>query len=696
MDSPSHFDLNARFQKIDKVALLAACPLFSGLTQWELKAISQLMRLVEYKKDEIVYRQGEEAGSFYVVVSGRFEAYLQSLDKKKILAYLRRGDYFGEISLLTNEPHSATLHALSDALCLVLKKEDFKKTIESNATVSLEISRRMSARLKGAENRSRSLLKSDIISIFSNQHQIGRTAFSINLAASLVQETHQKTVLLDMSPSGTDISSRLQLARKVPLSHLADLENRPPGVLSEFITRHTVGFDVLSVGSDDATQTLETLIVPLLNHLAIDYRFILIDLPGEVEEMVLKTMSQSDLVFFVTDSGINNVTEIKEVIADIEKTLSFSDERIAVVINEAFLGIRTTASTKKELFGKKICYSLPATVAIKEFEEASHMPFVVDEPEADYSRVVRHIARRISNNLVGVALGSGAALGLAHIGVLKILEKEGIPIDMVAGSSIGALIGSLYAIGKNSQEIEKIASEINSQWKLASLMDFNVFPVRGLLDGRNVMKHFRAHLGNKTFDDCRIPLKIIGANLSSRQADVLDSGLIADAVRASIAIPAIFNPVFLNRNLVVDGGILSPLPIRALHAAGANKVIAVNVFPTSKDILERRIMKEEAAEKESQIMAQKSVVTRAFFKCRKTLARCLFPNVFDILMNTIQAMESEIAEIEGDAADVLLRPVVPEANWVDFFKPKPFIKRGEEETIKHLPRIKALVSQQTS
>ena len=146
MDAPLGPDPNPRFEKIDKVALLAQCPLFSGLSQWELRSISQLMRLVEYRKDEVVYSEGGEPESFYVVVSGRFEAFVSASDKKKILAYLRRGDYFGEMSLLTGQPHSATLQALSDSLVLAIKKDDFKKTIEHNATISLELSRRLSSR----------------------------------------------------------------------------------------------------------------------------------------------------------------------------------------------------------------------------------------------------------------------------------------------------------------------------------------------------------------------------------------------------------------------------------------------------------------------------------------------------------------------------------------------------------------------
>jgi NTE family protein len=315
-------------------------------------------------------------------------------------------------------------------------------------------------------------------------------------------------------------------------------------------------------------------------------------------------------------------------------------------------------------------------------------------PDAEYSRRVRHIARYLSGNLVGLALGSGAAFGLAHIGVLKVLEREKIPVDIIAGSSIGALIGSLFAVGLNSSEIEKAAMGINLRLLMSRLIDINLFPFRGLLHGQQVIRHFRKHLGNKSFDQCRIPLKVTGANLTTRQSFVFESGSVSDAVRASIAIPAIIKPVMIDGNVIVDGGILNPLPIRLLHQAGANKVIAVNVFPTSKDMIEKRLIKDETVEKARSAAQQKGFAAQGLFWLNRSMARLFSPNLFDILMNTIQSMEAEIAEIEGENADVLVRPVLPNASWVNFYKPAPFIRRGEEEATRLLPKIKALVSQQ--
>ena len=690
MDAPLGPDAGSRSQKIDKVVLLARCPLFSGLSQWELRSISQLMRLVEYKKDEIVYKEGGEGEGFYVVVSGRFEAYLEPAGKKRVLAYLRRGDYFGEMSLLTDQPHSASIRALSDSIVLEIKKEGFKKSIERNATISLELSRRLSARLKVTE--SRSLFKSDILSIYSALSKSQRELFSVNLASCLMTETHQRTVLLDLSNMESEAPNICEGANRIPLKDLQGVETWGAEDLKKILSRHRGGFDCLCVGYDNGAAPGTEVLIPLLNHLSIDYRFVLVDLSPELDNLDMKAVSQSDSLFVVTDSHLNSLTEAKDTVREMERTLSFPEDKISVVVQEVVFGAHSTSALRREMFGKKRCFSLPLPPAGHDAETG--WPLVTEMPDTEYSRMVRHIARYLSGNLVGLALGSGAALGLAHIGVLKVLERENIPIDIIAGSSIGALLGSLYAVGLNAAEVEKAATGINVGVLLGRLIDLCIFPIRGLMHGKQVMRHFRKHLGNKTFEQCRIPLKITCADLTTRQGLVIDSGSVAEAVRTSIAIPAILKPILRGPHVIVDGGILNPLPIRALQQAGVNKVIAVNVFPSTKDMQERLLIRQEIAEKERTEAREKGFLAQGFYWIRVTLRRIFFPNLFDILMNTIQAMEAEIADVEGEAADVLLRPVLPNASWVDFYKPEQFIRRGEEEAMKLLPKIKALVSQQ--
>lgn len=689
MDPRLGHDSNPRLQKIDKAALLASCPLFAGLSQWEITSISRLMRLVEFRKSEVVFREGGEAEAFYVVVLGRFEVSSQSSPQgRRALAFLRRGDYFGEMSLLTHQPHSATITAQSDSLVLELKKDDFARAIEQNALVSLEISRRLTARVRGAaDHRSRALLKSDVITLSGASNREPTAEFAIDLAAGLCVETRLKTIVVALGSPGT--AEERWWGRPVPLGKLGEIESLPSESLLPYLVRHPAGFEILHLEGGTSAERPEESVTPLLNHLAAQFRFILVHVPGPVGEQALRVFSQSDAAFLLTDSDFDSIGRAQTQAEAIRQEAAFPEEKIHVIIREKLHGIRTTQATKRELFGRKICYSLPAR---DRAQEPASRPAVLEDPDADYSRVVRHLARRVSDNLVGLALGSGAAMGLAHIGVLKVLEREGIQIDLVAGSSIGALIGSLYAVGKTPAEIEQIALGINMRVLFGRLLDFHLWPWRGLIWGRGVMQHFKDHLGSKTFEDCRTPLIVTGANLTTHEIVAFDSGFVSDAVRASIAIPAVFDPVRVKGDVVVDGGILTPLPIRPLREAGINKIIAVNVFPSTKDILGQRILEEESREKESWSLRRRSWPYRFWRRTSDAVRSRLVPNIPDILMNTIQAMESRIAEVEEEEADLVLRPVVPGGSWIELYRPIPYIRRGEEEALRQLSGIRALVA----
>jgi len=137
--------------------------------------------LKEIKVGEVVYHEGEPASAFYIVVSGRFEAYVGSSQKKEVLAYLKQGGYFGEMSLISQEPHSASVRSRSDSLVLEITHEHFKHIVEHNASVSLEISRVLSTRLraeaKKSETGKRRLFRSDVVAIYSMHKQSNQTSF---------------------------------------------------------------------------------------------------------------------------------------------------------------------------------------------------------------------------------------------------------------------------------------------------------------------------------------------------------------------------------------------------------------------------------------------------------------------------------------------------------------------------------------
>ena len=693
-------DPKERHQKIDRIHVLRRCLLFKSLSGWELSSISKLTRIVEFKKDEVVYRMGDPASSFYIVISGRFEAYLLLPTKQKqTLAYLKQGAYFGEMSLLSPEEiHTATLQALSDSLVLEISKDDFKKIIESNAAVSLEISRVLNARLKAQTVQTPPalhLLRSDILAVYSAHRRTGQTSFSINLAASLRHETGQKTVLVDMSPTGNVIRSRLKMGEKTELAAFQDLERGAESTLASHLVAHDSGIEVLDLasGSTPTSERLGELATHLLNRLSVDFRFIVVDLPNEIDETIAAIFTQADHLFFVTDNNMSNVSEVQRILSELEKSIGPVGDKAKIVINESLLGFSPTRAAKEELFGKKDCFFLPTPD--KTPEEGTEGGLVVlERPDLEYSKVVRLIARKISKNLIGLALGSGAALGFAHIGVLKVLERERIPVDCISGSSMGALIAACYAIGKSAAELEELSLRITAL-NLISKIDAAIFPIRGFIKGRRLERYFASLFKDLTFEETKIPLIVCAMSLDSRKEVLINSGLISQAVRASIAIPGIFYPLIVNRDTLVDGGIIDPLPIRPLADMGANKIIAVDVLPTPADVMEKRRHFEEIERRMDAKIKNRSLFIRGLYRFRKSWKAFFVPNVVDIIVNSMQTMEHEIAETMAADADILIRPSMPLSNWTEFHKAREIIRQGERAAESRLDELKTLVKQQT-
>ena len=498
-----------------------------------------------------------------------------------------------------------------------------------------------------------------------------------------------------MSPTGNVIFDRLKISRKTDIGTFQDLEKGVETVIASHLISHSSGVDVLNLATQDmpGSRAVE-LTTHLLNRLSVDFRFVVVDLPNQIDDTILKVMTQSDHLFFVTDNNMGNVSEIQQIIKELEKTIASTDEKTKIVINESFLGFSPTLAVKKELFGHKDCYFLPSTPALKEEGEEAESLVVLRHPELEYSKIIRHVSRKVSKNLIGLALGSGAALGFAHIGVLKVLERERIPIDCISGSSMGALIAAFYATGRTPLEMESIALRLG-KFGLLSKVDFDFLLVRGFIKGKRFQKFFDSYLKDATFEQTRIPLIIVAASILSRKEVILNSGFISTAIRASVAIPGIFHPVQMDGDVIVDGGIIDPLPIRPLADIGANKIIAVDVLPTSNDVLEKRRHMDEVRRRMDAKMKNRNSFIRALYELRKMTGRILSPNIVDVIVNSMQTMEHEIADSLAAEADICIRPSMPLSSWVDFHKSKEIIRQGEAAAEARVDELRALVKQQT-
>lgn len=173
---------------------------------------------------------------------------------------------------------------------------------------------------------------------------------------------------------------------------------------------------------------------------------------------------------------------------------------------------------------------------------------------------------------IGVALGGGAVLGASHIGILRSLEEHDLQPDLIAGTSIGALIAALYAFGVSSERMEEIA--VNLKWLDISSISLSKM---GLLSNEKLKEIIKEHIGSKNIEDAEIPLAIVTTDLSSGEKVVLREGDLATAIMASTCIPGIFIPVETDGRLLVDGGLVENVPVSALREMGAERIIAVDI-----------------------------------------------------------------------------------------------------------------------
>ncbi len=188
-------------------------------------------------------------------------------------------------------------------------------------------------------------------------------------------------------------------------------------------------------------------------------------------------------------------------------------------------------------------------------------------PDRDFNADIRRLAREVGHRRVGLALSSGGARGLAHVGVIQVLEEHGIEVDVVAGCSMGAYIGAVWAFGHDGVAMERLAREVEHRWGLFELIDPFILPRQGFLRGEKVKSRLKRSIGDVHFSELVRPLRIVTTHLASLDRVVISAGEVAQAVHASSAIPGACVPVNIDADLYIDGGIADPLPVRSFNGA---------------------------------------------------------------------------------------------------------------------------------
>ena len=678
--------------KIDKTEVLRRISLFSAVPEQELHSLSNETRLVEYKKGDFVYREGDPADCFYAIVSGRVKVFTIQERLEKVFSYLYEGDYFGELSLLTGEPHSVNVVVQNDSLLLRIEKESFTKIIERCPQIAVQLSRLLGNRLRQKDREGEKIKHSKIISIYSTVPEVGKTLLALNLTASIASETHRKTILIDFAEEGKSVLNLLNLEKKEKLDpRKADISLEE---IQKFVSVHPVGFHVLEIALHYFQEGDGKKLTSLFSRLILSYDFIVLVLPVREDSNLESVFTQSDLIYLVTDAEENHFQGAKEILNTRFAHKEIRD-KVQLILNERKPAHDSCVLRRDTFLGERVAHFLPYISTIQDHVARKDILFVINDPSSNYSKVIRYMAREVGDILVGLALSSGAALGLAHLGVLKVLAREKIPIDIISGTSMGAIVAAAWASGLTPEEMEKILEKLSSPLRTFALLgDFDFFWNRGFFRGVKVTQFLRSVFGDRTFQDAEIPVKVVAVNLNTREEKVFEEGPLFKAVRASSSIPGILQPVSEKGQVFVDGAVVSPMPIECLRRAGVDKIIAVNVLPSPQAVLERRKRLEEADQKKLATVSKRNIFVQFLYRARKRIRRIFVPNIFDIMMQSMQTMEYQISEIACRNADVVIRPTNISASWFEFFEAKKFVRRGEEEAQKHIDEIKQLVFEQ--
>lgn len=283
---------------------------------------------------------------------------------------------------------------------------------------------------------------------------------------------------------------------------------------------------------------------------------------------------------------------------------------------------------------------------------------------------------------VGLALGAGAAKGFAHIGVLDALEQAGVRIDMIAGSSMGSIIGGGYASGLSVATLSKVAVE--SDWfDVLTLLD-PIFPTRGFIDGQKIESFLDDLFEHRNIEDLAIPFAATTVDIMAGELYILNSGNLAKAARASSSIPIVFNPQSNGDMVLVDGGMIDPVPIDVVRSMGADYIIAVNVLAFPDDSSTKKNLQYLNAD-----LITNSKSTWHFPKANEAWYAAGKPNMAEIAHETVILSMALIAanQVELARPDLLINVSTGLTAW-NFLEAEIAIQKGYDEAVEALARVK--------
>jgi NTE family protein len=643
---------------------LKRIPLFAGLSPEDLGKIAARLQPLSLPKGATLFRESDDPDAMYLIVSGQARRLRTRDGRETVVAFLGRGDVAGETGLLTGIPRTSTVRLDATSEILKLPRKDFEEILREQPTILLGFSRTLAQRLI-AQGAGPSQPGSDahLVVLDAALPRADRAALAWTLGEELARQTRKRVLIVDLAPEPGEVARAGKLSPVVvgePELRAANF--RDPAALAELSQEHSSGLRVLSVSPAALGGRLFGSLYLFLNALRGGHDFALVCLSGGARGDVERAaLAEADRVLMA------GCDEMRPQFRQMETEVPALVPEPARVLR-LWLGDLEPEDAPLLIGAERVMVPWGERLS--------------EEPKA--RAAVARLARRLGGVRVGLALGSGAALGHATIGVLKVFKREGIPIDVIAGTSMGSVIAGCYAAGYEPEEIESMARRIDKAWVYENLFWDLTVPRSGFFAGETLLRFLRSYFGSREFADLDIPFACVAADIETGEEVVLKSGRVAEAVRASSGLPIIFSPLLHNGRYLVDGGLVNPVPTRVLTDLGADILIAVNLTAPAGE----RSPHGTGADKKSILDRPVSLATLRDVALPGLLKS---PSLFDVFFQMIYTMEYEVSQSRLETADVLLHPDLKGFSWTELNRAAEIIAAGERAAEEALPRIKSLV-----
>ena len=626
-----------------------------------LRKLATGTALRDFPKGSIVFSQGEDCTGMYLIVSGRCESRHVDASGHLITTMHGPGDTLGDREVMHHEPYLATVTVATESVLLRIPAEDLRTVFETEPKAAGRLSQSIVQRIVEGRN---SPARKRIVAMHALSERVHEGALAQRLADALAEVTHRSVLSVRFSPAAGGIS----------LGGWADATPSLNGMFRfsrEVREAHPLCFEIEVHVSSNPVEA--GYVAPLLSHLGSHFDHVLIhagkDVPAPV---LLECLVQADLTYLLMRPESESLFGLKLLMGELGSRPGGIARHFNPVICAENLDTATRFSEECEKAGYRV-HSILRGLPAAGFDGGIYRT-------PAFTMQIRRMAREIGRCRLGLALSSGGARGLAHIGVIQMLEENGIEIDAVAGASMGAYVGAVWGYGHDGAACEKIARDLERRWGLIYLVDPVIPPRQGFLRTGRVAKRLRRAIGDIQFCELVRPLRVLATDFETLERVVFSQGHVAEAVEASIAIPGICVPVMRDGRMLLDGGIADPLPVDVLTEMGIERIIAVNTIPTPAHLAMCGDCAFEAKGSGAGIGAWLNKHLNYFAR----------GNLCDILMRANFGGQTRVAEQAGRLADVVLRPWACDSRWHDFTNPRKYIALGRKVAGEQMAEIKAL------